>query len=101
MSDKTTADIVSDAEVERVHANANFGSMGKREVVDQGVLTYCFGYTSGHTQLQILSEHHLVHKPTGYSATLSKKGFAYLRAMFKNVSLSEIMRLRTITANNK
>lgn len=91
---KALADIVSDAEVERVHANANFGSMSKREVVDEGLLKYAFGYTSGSTQLAILKEHRLLRKGSGYEAVLSKKGYAYLRAMFAGVPLTKIMQTR-------
>ena len=35
MSEKPE-DIISDDEIERVHANANFGCMKKRDVVNQG-----------------------------------------------------------------
>lgn len=92
---KSCAEIVPDADVERVHANANFGGLGKREVVDQGVLTYAFGYTSGHTQMTILREHGLITKPHHYSAALTKKGFLYLRAMFPGVPLEQILKIRS------
>ena len=91
---KRPADIVSDAEVDRVHGYANFGpTLTKRQVVNQGVLTYAFGYTSGHTQMTILLEHGLIAKPHGYNSRLTKKGLAYLRAVFRRVQLSEIMKL--------
>jgi hypothetical protein len=78
------SDIISDAEIERVHANANFGSAGKREVVAIGVLDYAFGYTTGSTLLSILVEHGLVRRPRpGSSATgLTYKGKKYLKATF-------------------
>ena len=55
----TTSEIISDADIERVHAHANFGDMSKRDVVDDGVLHYVFGYDTGHTQMTILREHGL------------------------------------------
>jgi hypothetical protein len=92
MSD-TPQSIVPDDEIERVHGHANFGSMGKRDVVDEGVLKYAFGYTSGHTQLCILIEHGLIRnpKPGSYYSTLTKKGQRYLRAAY---SFSAIARLK-------
>jgi len=56
MSDKPE-DIISEEEIERVHANANFGSMSKRDVVNQGVLKCASGYYQGHTSKQIITEH--------------------------------------------
>jgi hypothetical protein len=81
---ETVQDIISDEDISKVHANANFGSMSKRSVVDEGVLKYAFGYEGGHTQLQILLEHGLVKKPKpmSYKTTLTKKGQRYLRAAF-------------------
>lgn len=87
-------EIVTDDQVEEVHANANFGpSLTKRDVVNQGVVTYAFGYTSGHTQLQILTEHGLVKKPKGYNTMLTKKGFEYLWALFRGIPLASILAL--------
>jgi hypothetical protein len=80
---KTTTDLIPDSEIEHVHANASFGSMSKRDVVDEGVLHYAFGYSTGHTMWQILSEHGLLRAARGRSAaTLSVKGMHYLRAMY-------------------
>jgi predicted transcriptional regulator len=80
----TPFDIITDAEIERVHARANFGSTTKREVVAIGVLNYAFGYTTGSTMLAILVEHGLVRRPRpGSSATtLTSKGKKYLKATF-------------------
>jgi hypothetical protein len=79
----TTRDIISDCEIDRIHLNANFGSMSKRRVVDEGVLKYAVGYTGGSTQLSILQEHGLVHRPRIRSCrtTLTGKGQKYLQAM--------------------
>lgn len=89
---ETTRDIISDAKIERVHANANFGSLSKRGVVDHGVLTYAFGYASGSTMLAILVEHGLIKKPRigSYHTTLTRKGFRYLQALQGDTTLAEI-----------
>jgi hypothetical protein len=78
------SDIISDAEIERVHGYANFGGIKKRTVVDEGVLKYAFGYSGGSTQLSILLEHGLIRKPRSmhYDSDLTKKGKRYLRAVF-------------------
>lgn len=57
---RTPTEIIPDANVERVHANANFGDRGKRQVINEGVLNTAFGYASGHTMLTILREHRLI-----------------------------------------
>ena len=78
-------EIVSDADIERIHGNASFGTgRSKRQVVDEGVLSYAFGYTTGHTMLCILLEHGLVKKPKpgSYRTTLTIKGGKYLRAVY-------------------
>lgn len=73
-------EIISDEEIERVHANANFGSMDKRTVVNQGVLKCASGYYQGHTSNQIIKEHGLVTE----DYELTPKGKAYLWAAFSN-----------------
>lgn len=73
-------EIISDEEIERVHANANFGSMDKRTVVDQGVLKCASGYYQGHTSTEILKEHGLITA----KYRLTKKGQKYLWAVFSN-----------------
>lgn len=82
MTGSTVEQIISDDEVTRVHGHANFGSMTPRQVIADGVLKYAYGYSSGHTQLCILMEHKLIHKPKpgSYQSTLTKKGRTYLRA---------------------
>ena len=92
---RSREDIISDAEIERVHGNAQFGDCPKRRVVDEGVLQYALGYSTGHTMLCILLEHHLVRKPEpgSYGTTLTKKGFRYLHAMHGGVPLAKILDL--------
>lgn len=78
----TTQEIVPDAEVERVHGHANFGSMTKRVVVDDGILKRAFGYHCGSTQLRILVEHGLVRIRSPFDeGSLTGKGRRYLRAL--------------------
>jgi len=79
---KTVQAIISDDEIDRVHANANFSSMSKREVVAEGVVTGAFGYACGHTMECILREHGLIRKQRyfGDPLKLTKKGLEYLRA---------------------
>lgn len=78
------SDIVSDADIERVHAHANFGDRDKRSVVDEGILQYAFGYSTGHTLLCILVEHGLIRKPKpgSYHSAPTMKGLRYLRAVY-------------------
>lgn len=75
-------EIIGDADVIRVHGRANFGNMTPRDVVNEGVLKYAYGYSTGFTQLSILLEHRLIYKPRPgkYSSRLTKRGMAYLRA---------------------
>lgn len=48
--------ILSNAEIERVHANANYGDMSKREVVNNGVWHVLMDYHIGATTRQIIIE---------------------------------------------
>jgi hypothetical protein len=75
----TPEEIITDEEIEIVHANAVFGDMPKREVVNLGVLKVAAGFRMGSTATQICSEHGLITK--GYS--LTKKGRQYLWAVYK------------------
>lgn len=73
--------IVSDAEIERVHGYANFGDMSKREVVNAGVAQAALGYSMGHTQQQIITEHGLAKRTSGLYPKLTAKGMKYLHGM--------------------
>ena len=73
-------EIITDEEIERVHANADFGSMKKRDVVDQGILKCASGYHQGHTSTQIITEHGLISK----EYELTAKGRSYLWAVFSS-----------------
>jgi len=76
-------DIISDAEIARVHGRANFGTMTARQVVDDGIGKVVVGYHCGHTQFTILREHGLITKPKAmsYDCNLTKKGKKYYRAI--------------------
>lgn len=69
-------EIISDEEVDKVHANANFGSMSKRDVIKYGVLKVASGYYQGHTSKTICMEHNLIYP----DYTLTPKGKEYLWA---------------------
>lgn len=71
-------DIISDQEIERVHANANFGDMEKRDVVNLGVLKCASGYHQGFTSRRIVTEHGLI--TSDYE--LTPKGKMYLWGAF-------------------
>jgi len=71
-------ELISDEEIERVHANSNFGSMSKRDVVNYGVLKCASGYHQGSTSAQIIREHGLV----GGNYRLTEKGKQYLWEAF-------------------
>jgi len=73
-------EIISDSEIERIHANANFGSMEKRDVVNLGVLKCASGYYQGCTSRTICEEHGLIDK----KYNLTPKGKAYLWEAFGN-----------------
>ena len=71
-------DIISDEEIEKIHANANFGPMNKRDVVNLAVLKCASGYYQGYTSNQIAKEHGLITE----EYELTAKGRAYLWEAF-------------------
>lgn len=79
-----------------MHANANFGDTPKREVVNLAVLKAAFGYGNGHTAECILVEHGLLRRPRvgRNERKLTAKGMKYLRALFRDVSLSDVLKVR-------
>lgn len=70
-------EIISDSELDKVHANAKFGTMTKRDVVKYGVLKCASGYHQGHTSKTICIEHGLIYE-SDYK--LTPKGQEYLWA---------------------
>ena len=77
---ETPKSIIPDEEIEKVHANADFGGMTKREVVNFGVLKCARRYYQGHTSNQIIKEHGLVDD----EYNLTHKGCAYLWSVYSN-----------------
>ena len=77
-------EIISDADVERVHGNANFGSRSKRDVLKWGVLQTAAGFQTGSTARQIMQEHGLIgtRRDRYKVPALTKKGRQYLWAEF-------------------
>lgn len=75
--------VIPDAEIERVHANANFGGIPKREVVNKALLKTACGYSNGHTADQIIAEHGLVSEPNKRgSRNITARGRKYLWAVY-------------------
>ena len=80
------AGMISDEQLDRVHAYANFGDMSNRDVLIDGLLNLAVGFSCGHTQLQILREHGLTlgsRRNVGYTPKLSAKGKKYLMASIR------------------
>ena len=83
MSEKPE-DIITDEEINLIHGYANFGNMGKREVVNQGVLKCASGYYQGSTSTHIIRAHGLINA----EYKLTPKGRAYLWAAFNTKPMS-------------
>jgi hypothetical protein len=75
-------EIISDQEIDRVHAHANFGDMDKRDVVRNSVLKVASGLHIGYTAQTIVFEHGLVDS-TDRRPTLTDLGRKYLWASMK------------------
>ena len=81
-------EIISDEEIERVHAYANFGDTGKRDVVDSTILKVSCGYHVGHTAMTIIKEHGLIKiTPKHRRISVTKMGKKYLFATYKKHSI--------------
>lgn len=83
---QTPEEIITDAEIERVHGHANFGNMSKRELWMKGCGNTPSDSPGGHTQCEILRDHGLI---TGAKngrhrakASLTEKGKSYARALY-------------------
>ncbi len=74
--------IITDAELNEVWQNANFGNVSKRDVVRFALLKAACGYANGHTAQCIIQELGLVGKSEMKSLTLTKKGKQYLWEAF-------------------
>jgi hypothetical protein len=92
---KTVYDVIPAEDVYRVHGNANFGTMKRRDVIAEGVLSVAFGYHVGSTMLSILLEHKLARRPKnpyGRSPGLTLKGTEYLRAAWDFETMMKVGR---------
>lgn len=78
----TPEEIISDEEINRVHANANFGAMDKRDVVNEAILKAACKFHNGYTAQTIITEHGLVKHKTNSRPPLTEKGRKYLWAVF-------------------
>ena len=88
---KTIYEIIRRDDLIATHANANFGNMTPRQIVNEGVLKYSMGYYGGSVMRSILVEHGLIRRTrSAYKSSLTEKGKAYLRAMYRG-KLSEIL----------
>lgn len=74
--------IVTDEEMTKAFANANFGSMTHREVLKQAVMKCAGRYHSGFTSTQIIEELGL----RGRNGNLTAKGGRYLYAAWNDGS---------------
>jgi len=82
--------LISDEAIERVHANANFGDLPKRFVVNQTVLKFACGYSAGGTATAIVIEHGLakMYRSNPFKTPmLTALGRRYLWACFGKVSV--------------
>ncbi len=71
-------DIITDKEITKVHANANFGNMEMRDVVNLGVLKCASEYHQGSISTRIIKEHGLITD----KYRLTTKGKKYLWETF-------------------
>lgn len=80
----TPEQIISDDEIERVHAYANFGEQKKRDVVDSTLLQCACGYHVGHTAETIIKEHGLIDiSPKYRRISVTKLGKKYLYSTYR------------------
>lgn len=81
-------ELISDAEIERVHANAFFGSEDKRQVINRNIVSVFCGYHIGGDARRILIDHGLVRVRKNLGLAATKKGRDYAFAVF--LTLTEI-----------
>lgn len=75
---KTVGELLSDAEISKAWANANFGDVGRRELIANTLLKCASGFVTGSTAKAIVSELGL----TTTKWTLTVKGKQYLWAAY-------------------
>lgn len=84
-------ELLSEEDVIKVHAYANFGHQSPRNVVDEGVLKTALGYHHGSTARAILLEHGLM-RETGDRARpgLTAAGARYLNVLFPRQAVERL-----------
>ncbi len=76
-------EIITDAEIDRVHAHANFGDRNKRAVVNEALLKCACNYHNGSTAQNIIAEHGLIRDRNSRGQfSLTQRGRKYLWAVF-------------------
>lgn len=81
---KTPQDLITDAQIDIVWGNANFGDIEKRTVIAQSLLRYACGYSTGKTAELICANLGLVHSG---SLKLKNLGKHYLFASFSKKAI--------------
>jgi len=71
-------EILPDIQIEEAWGNASFGGTQKRDVVNNSLLKYACGYSTGHTAMCILQELNLISK----KEVMTTLGKEYLFAAF-------------------
>lgn len=75
-------EIISDQEIDRVHANSNFADTKKRNIVRDNVLKVACGLHIGYIAQSIIYEHGLI-ETTTKRPTLTDLGKKYLWSCMK------------------
>lgn len=79
--------IVTDAEIDAVWGNANFGPCPRRQIISDTVLKIAGGYDTGHTALIICQELGLLGRSKDPERrTLTKKGKRYLYWAYRGLN---------------
>lgn len=78
-------DIITDFEIEVIHANAQFGDQCKRDVVNEAIMQAACHLHNGHTAQMIITEHGLVEHSTSSRPPLTDKGRKYINALCKSI----------------
>jgi hypothetical protein len=77
----TPKELITDEDIERVHAHANFGDLRKRDVVDGALLKAACKMHNGSTANYILEKHGLVRIAYQRRPRLTDLGNKYLYAI--------------------
>jgi hypothetical protein len=72
----TTQDLITDAQINAVWENANFGDVPRRDIIDETILKCASGYHSGYTAQCIVRELGLV-SPKKWELTALGRKYLY------------------------